>query len=361
MIKASFAVVLGITVGVSNMLTPIGVFAQVPIEEYRQLESRLNIFERLLASEGLIRLHDELKGLGRELRELRGVIEVDTNGIKLLKNNQVKQYQDLDNQLRQLSNDLGQLKSGLEQLQDKVEALENARSEAALQLNIGVDMTPDVPDATPAAAGTGIASVSTERQVAATPVVSATAEASASMTEVKPAETAAVVDESPRSTVDIPAAPSSSKPLTPTTVTVSEPIETDVAQPVYDPLIEQQAYRSAFVLLKNGHYEKATIGFRDFLTEYPGSDLADNAQYWLGESFYAIPRFESAMEEFKRILSNYPQSPKLTHAMLKIGYIYHELGQLEDAKRVLSELSNRYPDSTAASLARRRLKRLADG
>ena len=122
-----------------------------------------------------------------------------------------------------------------------------------------------------------------------------------------------------------------------------------------DPFAEQQAYQSAFELLKSGRYDEAAVAFQQFIAEFPTGSYADNAQYWLGETFYITRRFEQAVQEFERLVSTHPTSQKLTHALLKIGYAHDELGNLKEAERALSELIERHPQSAAAGLARKRL------
>ena len=122
-----------------------------------------------------------------------------------------------------------------------------------------------------------------------------------------------------------------------------------------DPFAEQQAYQTAFDLLKSGRYEDAAVAFQQFIGEYPAGSYADNAQYWLGETYYITRRFQQAVQEFERLVSVHPESQKLTHALLKIGYAHDELGNTADAERVLGELIERHPQSAAAGLARKRL------
>ena len=134
----------------------------------------------------------------------------------------------------------------------------------------------------------------------------------------------------------------------------SPPARTPDASGV-DPFAEQQAYQSAFDLLKSGRYDEAAVAFQQFIAAFPTGSYADNAQYWLGETFYITRRFEQAVREFERLLSTHPASQKLTHAMLKIGYAHDELGNVEEAERVLGALIERHPQSAAAGLARKRL------
>ena len=147
-----------------------------------------------------------------------------------------------------------------------------------------------------------------------------------------------------------PTAPSQPAP-TPTTPSAGQtPSATGV-----DPFAEQQAYQSAFDLLKSGRYEDAAVAFQQFVAEFPTGSYADNAQYWLGETYYITRQFQRAVQEFERLVSMHPTSQKLTHALLKIGYAHDELGNKAEAERVLGELMERYPQSAAAGLARKRL------
>lgn len=122
-----------------------------------------------------------------------------------------------------------------------------------------------------------------------------------------------------------------------------------------DPFAEQQAYQSAFDLLKSGRYEDAAVAFQQFIADFQTGTYADNAQYWLGETFYITRQFDRAVQEFERLVSTHPNSQKLTHALLKIGYAHDELGNTADAERVLGELIERHPQTAAAGLARKRL------
>jgi tol-pal system protein YbgF len=125
-----------------------------------------------------------------------------------------------------------------------------------------------------------------------------------------------------------------------------------------DPAEEQKEYRAAFELLKGGKFTEASVALKTFLGKYPNGSFADNAQYWLGESYYVSREFGPALKAFEQLLVDYPDSPKRPHSMLKIGFIHDETGQQEQARKVLGELTKQYPQSTAASLASKRLKRL---
>jgi tol-pal system protein YbgF len=119
------------------------------------------------------------------------------------------------------------------------------------------------------------------------------------------------------------------------------------------------AYQAAFGLLKNSQFDQAIAAFQQFLTTYPDSSLADNAQYWLGEAYYVNKSFPEALAAFQRVASQYPQSRKVPDALLKVGYCYYELKQLQEAHDTLAQVVASYPDTPAGKLAQARLEKMA--
>jgi tol-pal system protein YbgF len=122
---------------------------------------------------------------------------------------------------------------------------------------------------------------------------------------------------------------------------------------------DKASYQAAFELLKDGQYDRAIAAFQKFLFTFPDSQLADNAQYWLGEAFYVNRSFTEALAAFQRVVDKYPQSRKLPDAMLKIGYCDYELKQWAAAKTVLMQVATNYPDTPAGRLAQQRLDKIA--
>lgn len=125
-----------------------------------------------------------------------------------------------------------------------------------------------------------------------------------------------------------------------------------------DPLKEQNQYQQAFGLLKEGRYEQASKAFSSFLKTYPSGPYSDNAQYWLGETYYVNRQFQPAMTEFNKLVQAYPDSAKVGHAKLKMGLIYAETGEIERAKKTLEEVAARYPTTPQGRLARERLEKM---
>jgi tol-pal system protein YbgF len=134
------------------------------------------------------------------------------------------------------------------------------------------------------------------------------------------------------------------------------------AAPAGNAAQEQAAYAQAFGDLKAGKYPMAISEFRQFLTSYPKSDLADNAQYWLGEAYYVSRDFPNAAGAFKAVGDQWPSSRKAPDALLKLGYSQFELKRTAEARATLNDVTKRFPDSDAARLASERLKQMpADG
>lgn len=115
-------------------------------------------------------------------------------------------------------------------------------------------------------------------------------------------------------------------------------------------------YRAAVELVKSGSHAQAIDGLRAFLRKYPRHDYADNAQYWLGEAFYAQKDYPHALAEFRNVIETYPRGNKVPDALLKVGYCYAALGQADKARAVLEQVVNLYPKTEPAALATKRLE-----
>jgi tol-pal system protein YbgF len=121
---------------------------------------------------------------------------------------------------------------------------------------------------------------------------------------------------------------------------------------------EQEQYDAAFNTLREGQYDQAVADFQRFLATYPDGLLAANAQYWLGETYYAVRDYPKAKDAFLQLGARHPKSDKLPEAMLKLGYIYEVTGDKNKARQMLEKLIQTYPNSRAANLAETRLRAL---
>jgi tol-pal system protein YbgF len=123
-----------------------------------------------------------------------------------------------------------------------------------------------------------------------------------------------------------------------------------------------RVYGRAFDALKSADYPVAIAGMREFLAAYPAHELADNAQYWLGEAYYVTRDYANAEPAFGAVVQRWPDSAKAPDAMLKLGYSQFELKRYAAARETLERVGQRYPGSDAARLATERLRRIpADG
>ena len=118
------------------------------------------------------------------------------------------------------------------------------------------------------------------------------------------------------------------------------------------------AYRDAFLLLKQRRYDESITAFETFLQNYPNSKYAANAQYWLSEANYVTKRYDIALAEFQKVIDSYPTSSKVPDARLKIGYTQYEVGLYDEARVTLTRLRAQYPNSTVSGLAQQRLERM---
>lgn len=133
------------------------------------------------------------------------------------------------------------------------------------------------------------------------------------------------------------------------------------AGPAAAPGTEQSAYMAALDQLRNAKYPEAIDSLQQFLATYPKSQLADNAQYWMGEAYYASHDYPKAATAFQGVLDQYPNSRKAPDALLKLGYTQFELKQYDQARTTLTDVTRRYPGSNAAKLATSQLHALSSG
>jgi tol-pal system protein YbgF len=156
----------------------------------------------------------------------------------------------------------------------------------------------------------------------------------------------------------VPAA-AASQPATPSSATLKPDVAPVVATaPKPDPAAETRAYEAALNLFREANYAGAIASFRGFLKAYPDGELASNAQYWIGYSYYALKDYKSALAHQQKLVAAYPTSNKVPDSLLNIATNQIALDNLVDARKTLEELVAKYPDTNAATLAARRLSAL---
>jgi tol-pal system protein YbgF len=122
-----------------------------------------------------------------------------------------------------------------------------------------------------------------------------------------------------------------------------------------------QLYHDAFKLLQDGDYAGAEKGFQAFVQRNPRHVLAGNAQYWLGETYYARRDYQKAMTAFAEGYKVYKTSPKGPDNLLKLGITLAVLGRKSDACAVFARFTQDYPHATDLQKRRIDQERQRDG
>jgi tol-pal system protein YbgF len=108
----------------------------------------------------------------------------------------------------------------------------------------------------------------------------------------------------------------------------------------------------------SGQMAPARRQFEQLLKNFPNSENADNAQFWIGESYFQEKWYEKAILEYQTVIEKYPKGNKVPAAMLKQGMAFLQLGDKTAASVVWKDLEKRYPSSSEAKVATAKLKDL---
>ncbi len=133
--------------------------------------------------------------------------------------------------------------------------------------------------------------------------------------------------------------------------------KTMVEKPV---ITDKQRYQEAYELLRNGHNNQAISAFNALIADFPASEYADNAQYWIGEAFKANQEMEPAKAAFLKVVMKYAGSPKVPDALLKLGYIEFEEKNMAKARDYFTQITAAHPQTTAAHLATKKLQQMVE-
>lgn len=129
------------------------------------------------------------------------------------------------------------------------------------------------------------------------------------------------------------------------------------AKAAADPAAEGKEYEAALTLFKGGKYKESASAFAAFLQKRPDSSLAPNAQFWMGNAWYAQRDCRKAIEIESAIPSKWPDSPKAPDALAAVAACQQEMGNPAGAKRTLETIIAKYPGTPAAEAAKQKLKK----
>jgi len=121
-------------------------------------------------------------------------------------------------------------------------------------------------------------------------------------------------------------------------------------------LTDQERYVAAKQAFDQGDFKAARSSFEGIIKDFPKSEHADNAQFWLGEIYYREKWYEKAILEYQKVIENYPKGNKVPASLLKQGFAFISLGDKANARLILKDLSQKYPASNEGKIALQKLK-----
>ncbi|HEV7763727.1 MAG TPA: tol-pal system protein YbgF [Thermoanaerobaculia bacterium] len=133
------------------------------------------------------------------------------------------------------------------------------------------------------------------------------------------------------------------------------------AQPVQRALVGAQLaedYRQAIMLFGRGKHADARRAFQAVFESDAAGDLADNALFWIGETYFAAGDYTNAVRNYTRVVNEFADQNKAPDAMFKIALTQARTGDLALARSTLQQVIERYPYSSTASSAKAELARI---
>lgn len=132
----------------------------------------------------------------------------------------------------------------------------------------------------------------------------------------------------------------------------------EIKVPIPVEIDEDGLYDQALIAFKEGKLENAMEGFGAFLAQYPKSDRADNAQFWIGECYSTLRQYRKAILAYDKVIKKYPKGNKVPAAMLKQALAFLEIKDKTSTKLILKGIIKKYPKSNEAQIARNKIKNL---
>jgi tol-pal system protein YbgF len=121
---------------------------------------------------------------------------------------------------------------------------------------------------------------------------------------------------------------------------------------------ETDAFNAALQQFKNGDFKGSASSFKAFLSKYPQSPYQPTAQYWLGNTLYALRDYKGSTAVLQGVVAKYPTHPRAPEALLAIANNQLEQGQKAAAKKTLEQVVAQYGGSNAAQVAQTRLSQI---
>lgn len=119
----------------------------------------------------------------------------------------------------------------------------------------------------------------------------------------------------------------------------------------------EEQYAAAYTIHKEKRYAESRDAFKKFLQQFPQTEYSDNAQFWIGESYYREENYEEAILAYEEAIKKYPQGNKIPNALLKQAHCFRALGDQTSSNIIFQRVIEQYPESPQAEIARRELKK----
>jgi tol-pal system protein YbgF len=128
--------------------------------------------------------------------------------------------------------------------------------------------------------------------------------------------------------------------------------------PVNPGVSPQRMYDTAWADYTTGQWALAIQGFESYINSFPRSELADDAQFYIGQTHYADGQYLEASVAFERVILNYPDGDAVAEALYKRGLALDRLGEQDLARQVFEQVVRNHPDHNMAMLAKQMLDRI---
>jgi len=123
----------------------------------------------------------------------------------------------------------------------------------------------------------------------------------------------------------------------------------------------QRMFDSALADFTAGQWALCIQGFDQYLGAFPRNDLADDAQWYIGECQQQNGKFQEAVDAYNRVITNYPKGDRVPDAYYKRGVALSAMGQTDRARESFETLMKTFPDHDMARMAKQQLDRLNRG
>lgn len=118
---------------------------------------------------------------------------------------------------------------------------------------------------------------------------------------------------------------------------------------------DEDLYNKTLSIYREGKFKEAMAGFEQLMAKYPESRYAENAQFWIGESYMSMKQYEQAILAFQKVITEYPKGNKVPSATYRQAIAFYEINDKISARLLLNRVIRSYPDSQEAALAKKKL------